>query len=545
MRRYAPDRPIARRMMPIWPARRWAAAVVAAATVSSGVLLGGAANADPAPTPSASPTVSAGPTPDHRNYYVDCSKNVSGDATTGAHAWNSLAAVNRHGAFKPGDRILLRRGTTCTGRVHPSGSGTRKKPILLGAYGSGVRPTINGGGTPNGTATVQLVDVHDWTVQDLHLTNAGSNRSPLTNRSGLLFYNTGVGRLAGLTAQRLRIEKVWSNPGKGSTRAWGGIAALTFGAGRDGFTGMRIQQNQIDHVGRTGIVVYNGESPRSWDTDVRVTGNSVRWVRGDSIIAIGVKGGRIDHNVSAHGADLGACSVKQCGRMGGPTTASAGIWPAFSRNLRIDHNEIYGEHAASGDGEGIDVDQSAQDIVVEHNYAHDNEGGGIMFCGARYVTVRFNILQNNSKTAFTFTCRNKVKDIRIYNNDVYQAASVYAPNVVRTIHGFGGGKIQFLNNLVYTWNDARYAWPSRPRSAGNTFVGTWSATEPTGTQNSHTDPGLRHAGTGGIGLSTLGGYRFRNPGRAPHGVAVPSSVRTDFFGKLVRPKAPLRGAAAR
>jgi hypothetical protein len=64
-------------------------------------------------------------------YYVDCSASSAG---TGSQAgpWNTLTAVNA-AAFGPGDQILFRRGTTCTGQFAPQGSGSAGAPIVADA----------------------------------------------------------------------------------------------------------------------------------------------------------------------------------------------------------------------------------------------------------------------------------------------------------------------------------------------------------------------------------------------------------------------------
>lgn len=473
------------------------------------------------------------------SYYVNCAAKTNGTGTAGS-PWNRTKFVNAHGAYAAGDHILLKRGTTCSGRLDLSGSGVTGSPIVIGAYGSGAKPTINGGGTPNNTGTVQLVNVHDWTVQDLHLTNKTKSKAPTGYRSGLLLVNTGVGRLRGITAQRLSINAVSSNPAHGNSRAYGGISALTFGTKGSGFNGLKILRNALDHVGRTGIIVSNGEYPRSADSKVQISHNSVTWSRGDSIVMLGVKDGRIDHNLSAHGADLWPCP--QCKKVT-PDTADAGVWTAHSLRVRIDHNEIYGEHRLGGDGEGIDVDQSAVQATLEANYVHDNQGGGVLICGAHDSSIRYNIFENNGRAAVVFTCKNPTKNVHIYNNTIYVAASVSADSVVRTKQGFGAKGTQFFNNIVYSFGNSSYRFPGHLVSKDNTFIGHHSKTEPGGVGTSYSYPGLRNPGRGGTGRKTVNGYRLQRTSSTLHGAPVPSSVKTDFFGKKVNPKKPFRGAS--
>ena len=61
------------------------------------------------------------------DYYVDCSATAAGNGTSSA-PWNIVTALNSP-TFGPGERILLRAGTTCTGQVAPKGSGAAGSPI--------------------------------------------------------------------------------------------------------------------------------------------------------------------------------------------------------------------------------------------------------------------------------------------------------------------------------------------------------------------------------------------------------------------------------
>lgn len=478
----------------------------------------------------------------NQSYFVDCSARAGGDGSM-ASPWNSTMSVGLHGAFSPGDQILFKRATSCSGRVAPSGSGLAADPIVLGAYGYGVKPTIRGAGTPDDTGTVTLRNVHDWTVQDLHLTNRTDTRTT-TYRAGLLILNENGGRLPNVTAQRLTVDSVVSNPASGlrGPRAFGGIAVQTSGAGGDGFDNLNIVHNSLDKVGRSGIAVFNNEYPNGFDTDVRIGYDIVRSARGDSIILSGVRGGRIDHSLSANGDDFWPCP--QC-KSKGPETANAGIWTAKADHVRIDHNEVYGEHRLGGDGEGLDVDKFAEHVIVEANYVHDNTGGGILICHAVDTDIRFNILQNNTRAEFVFTTSVPSANIHIYNNDIYVARSIAANSVVRRKKGSGAKGTQFFNNLVFSWGHSVYRWQGKVSSKANTFVGYHSSTEPSGPATSHVDPGLRAPGHGGIGMRSVTGYLLRTTKSAQRGAAIPGSATTDYFGKKVDTKHPYRGASSK
>jgi parallel beta-helix repeat protein len=501
------------------------------AAVSAGLVLGALAGAP----------LSANAAPASAStHYVDCSAKKNGKGTVSS-PWNSVGAVNRHGAYIPGDRILLKRKTTCKGQLSPSGSGIVGKPIVLGAYGTGARPTVAGGGTANNTGAVQIVNQQNWTVQDLHVTNRTKSANTKTYRSGVLLLNSGVGRLVGITVQRVAVDSVSSNPGNGNTRMYGGISALTFGTAKSGFDNLKIMDNTVKNVSRTGIIASNTQYPRSYDRNTRIAGNALSSIRGDGIVLIGAQHGRIDHNSVSGAADLGACA--HCGRYGGPSTASAGIWPSAARYIRVDHNEVARSHRLGGDGEAFDIDRSARNVTLEYNYAHDNQGGGVLLTGARDSVIRFNILENNGQGALTFYGKAPSTNTSFYNNTVYLSRSAKA-KVVRTFGAIKGSKVSFKNNIVYSYGAGGYQWPTKKVStAANTLIGTQGAGRPRDAKTSFAAPGLKSPGKGGNGFSTLKGYKPAHPKSFKRGVAISKTVKTDFFGKKINYKKPPRGAA--
>ncbi len=501
-------------------------AVLAAGLVAGAVLaVPIAASADTAPT----------------KHYVNCSSRTNGDGTTESTAWNTLAAVQAHGGFVPGDQILLKRGTTCKGQLYPTGSGSKGHPIVISSYGSGARPTVAGGGTYNNTGAVQIINQQYWTIQNLHITNRTTSANPKTYRTGLLLQDDNGGRLAGITVQNNVIDSVRSNPGNGNTRMYGGISALTFGTVRSGFDGLRILDNTVSGVSRTGIISSNTQYPKSYDNGVQIAGNHLRSIRGDGIVMIGARNSRIDGNLVVGAGDLGSCS--HCGRLGGPSTASAGIWPSATQNIRIDHNEVSNTYNTGGDGEGFDIDRSAVNTTLEYNYAHDNRGGGVLLTGAKNSVIRFNILQNNGQGALTFYGKAPSTNTRFYNNTVY-ISRASGSKVVRTFGAIRGSNVSFVNNIIYSYGPGTYQWPTRSVStSSNTLIGNQGAGRPWDWRTSYGAPGLRNPGSGRAGVRTLTGYRPVSPSTFRKGVAIPGNVKTDFFGKRINPRTPPRGAA--
>ena len=515
------------------------------ATLGTALVVAATAAAVLAPlAPASSADAATGATTTGAVHYVDCRSTAVGFGTM-AQPWGSLPAVRAHGDFAPGDQILLRRGTTCLGHLLLQGSGTAANPITVGAYGRGAVPFVQGRGTAESTGAVQIADGSNWVVQDLRVSNT-PKRSDHAHRSAVLVENRRSGRLSGIILRRLHIQNVKSHlwAGAGVIPQWsGGIALITTSIEpKAGFDHVRIMDNHVRDVGRSGIVTWNaqGQNQSSWDHDVRIAGNNVRRALGDGILMSGVIDGRIDHNLAADGSNLPKCPISTC--PDSKSTASAGIWPIFSKNLRIDHNEAYGTGWGPGDGEGFDIDASTSSVVFEDNYSHDNEGGGLLLCGSKNVTVRFNIFENNAKSALAFIGTMPATGTKIYNNTIYSSSRSRA-RPVRYFNGPYRTDIAFENNIVFNYGYATWLWPAKPKTAANTLVGLHGSGRPTDKRTSRQQPALRAPGSGGDGRGTLSGYKPVKGSKASTGVAIPRAATTDFFGKRIDPKHPPRGAA--
>lgn len=79
------------------------------------------------------------------DYYVSQSLGADGnDGKSPDKAWKTLARASQ-GKYVPGDKILLRRGDAWQNdELHPKGSGTSEKPIVIASYGTGSRPILDG-----------------------------------------------------------------------------------------------------------------------------------------------------------------------------------------------------------------------------------------------------------------------------------------------------------------------------------------------------------------------------------------------------------------
>jgi parallel beta-helix repeat protein len=139
-------------------------------------------------------------------YFVDSAGGDDALAGTSAEsAWKSFAKVNAT-VFQPGDRILLKAGSTWTAEgdavaseaydyttwsggvgtdvpgadatalLAPKGSGTADHPIVLSSYGEGAAPELNGRGVVNDV--VQLTNQEHWDISNLEISNMTDGFDP-------------------------------------------------------------------------------------------------------------------------------------------------------------------------------------------------------------------------------------------------------------------------------------------------------------------------------------------------------------------------------
>jgi len=78
-------------------------------------------------------------------YYVSPTGNDSNNGTSQSTPWRSLARVQQYSSGAvAGDQVLFQRGATFAGQLSWYGSGTAGSNIIIGAYGTGAMPVING-----------------------------------------------------------------------------------------------------------------------------------------------------------------------------------------------------------------------------------------------------------------------------------------------------------------------------------------------------------------------------------------------------------------
>lgn len=179
-------------------------------------------------------------------YYIDCNTAVVGKGTIRA-PWSNFVEANGI-TLGPGDQLLLRRGSICTGMLKPQGSGMIEGRVVIGAYGEGPLPRIDAMG--ENTAALHLEDMSNILVQDLELSNPGNLQEP--HRGVYLTALDSV--VSNVEIRDLYIHNVTGLVKfSGTGKSGGAIIARPIGGPEAKFDGVLIENNRIEDVGRSGI----------------------------------------------------------------------------------------------------------------------------------------------------------------------------------------------------------------------------------------------------------------------------------------------------
>ncbi|WP_328951039.1 RICIN domain-containing protein [Streptomyces sp. NBC_00184] len=477
------------------------------------------------PTTAAQAAAPAAP----QSFYVDCGAAAAGDGTQ-ATPWNALAQVNSH-TFQPGDSILLRRGSTCTGQtLFPKGSGAAGAPVVVDAYGTGAKPALAGAGQV--TDVVRLADQQYWEVRNLDISNKGAAAA---TRRGIHVTRTdsGTGTYYRLTG--LDVHDVNGNQTKKDDDASAGIFFEVLGnTTPTKFDDVALTGNTVRAVDRYGIHFWTrwmrrpelanancGTTCGAWTPQTRVVirGNTVSDIGGDAIVPHHTEGALLEYN-------------KVDGfREREPAHCAAGLWGWNTQDTLYQFNEVSGGKSTC-DGQGLDLDEGNIRTIYQYNYSHDNEGGFILLCNGGGSTtadniVRYNISQNDGGQLFDMVCA-RTTNTQIHNNTFYLSKPV---EIISNSNGSTAANATFTNNVFHVATDsASYVNAAGLGYDANVFYGAHPAGEPADAHKVTADPKLTAPGTA-TSRTDVDGYRLQAGSSAlANGAVVANAGARDYFG---------------
>jgi hypothetical protein len=462
-----------------------------------------------------------------------------------ATAWKTLTKVNAT-TFHPGDHILFHSGSVWSGQLWPKGSGTQQHPIVIDKYGGDVLPLINGAGLAEDA--VLLKNQEYWEIRSLAITNTGSTP---TARRGVNLVAENSGDLHHLYLEGLNIRDV---NGSEKDKANGGISYHAIGDSKPSrFVDLRIENNHISHVDRSGIFGWSTHWTRSrWYPSLAVVirNNVLDDISGDGIVNVATDGALVEYNVVSRASQRSQ-------------DYNVGIWPWSADNTVIQFNEVYGTHGQH-DAEGFDSDWNSRNTVIQYNYSHDNDGGFLLICnegsqspndsvGNTGTIVRYNISQNDHHRGIKLS--GPVKNTLIYNNTIYVGKGEDVDLILHTDWTGWATDTYLYNNVFYVEGTARVlsygvsgnpdgsyvTAPGAGKSTNNVFDSNVyygvKAADVTAADDAHlltSNPLLVDPGHGSRSRLTVSGYALREKSPAiDSGKMIESSGGGDFLGTPV------------
>lgn len=427
-------------------------------------------------------------------YYVDngVMGNDSNDGLSEISPFKTLERISSL-AKHPRIKVLLKSGCVFTGTLSLNHlKSSDNYPFIVDMYGGNEKPTIDGNGR---TSAVEIYD-DNIRFRNIRITNKKGNRGIyIASQTAGAFKNIeitncrieeinwqGTDKIIGVDPALLDVQAICSDSHFEYTR--GGIiceASTDAATGASWFENLYITGNEIFKVARTGIWVntmwgkrpglgwgYNDyiDDNNGWypARNVVVQGNNINYTGGDGAVLIATRNSYLDHNKAFHTNYLGRSGF-----------SNAGIWPHSCVDFAMQYNEVAYTHRqhGSGDGEGLDVDIANINCLVQYNYVHHNEGGGLLLCNAqseingqkrigdhRGTIVRNNLFYDNGlegNSAF-LTISSAVGETNVYNNTVIVTNRLSNPTFIITADWGNIGKSEnftFRNNLFYATSTVR------------------------------------------------------------------------------------------
>lgn len=433
-------------------------------------------------------------------YYVDAENgNDDNDGTSPETAWKTLAKASSIRQLKEGGSILLKAGCVWNGEqlTVKNAKGSEANPIVIGSYGEGAKPVINGNGagwdadTKEELAAVHIYNSQNIIIENLEITNwdstvNGDYAQSSKLLSGLVVENRDAGELSNVVIRNNKIHDVNGKMAGGAEKAAGGLIVVVTGDGSNHsgkveswYNGLTIEGNEVYDVCHEAIYMesvwasrtlvggtssdtgYQNAGNGEWigSSDVVIENNYVHDVAGDGIVPINTTDALVQYNLIDNSAD------SNWDYSANPNHAA--LWTWDSDNVVFRYNEACNSSEASkgtavgNDSMAFDFDYGVQNCLYEYNYSHDNLGGFLMLCPGPGATVnniaRYNVSVNDglyegAPIIRLGTGKYGSVGVQIYNNTMYwEDNGGYALNLAQDSYWEGSGikDVTLFNNIFF------------------------------------------------------------------------------------------------
>jgi len=496
-----------------------------------------------------------------QTWYVDASNgNDLHEGNSPLTAWRSLENINKV-TFQPGDSILFNAGEKWYGVLSPQGKGNEGSPIIIDRFGSGPRPEIHGQGRER--YTLLLENQEFWEINNLRITNfEDAGLAEPDRKRGIYIKATDMGAVRHIHLFNLEVDSVNSENSSFTSRYYGGIFfEVTGDQVPTYFDDILVDSCYIHDLSRTGISNSSSWAVRTLNTsfgqyigkdnngndrydnwvptkNIIVKRNTLKRIAGNGIIIRVADKPLIEHNY------MDSCGLYISGNA------------AFCFNTDgavFQYNEacytVYNE--GDTDARGIDSDYRTKNTIIQYNYLHHNEFGGVVATGGSgssswletfndRTVIRYNIIADNKDHIVRTSGR--LTNLTFHNNILYTSDNHDLNDMIILFHGDWSGasakNSNYYNNIFY--HQAKnpgfdFGKSQNNLFENNLFFGNRAANEPEDPYKIIGDPLLVSPGT-----DDLNGYRIRQGSPAiDAGKTIPGQPEKDFFGNPIPPSGPV------
>jgi hypothetical protein len=490
-------------------------------------------------------------------YFLDSAEgNDSLSGLSPNEAWRSLEKANQV-IYKPGDSILFKCGGNWTGIFEPGGSGTESVSIVVSAYGSGKKPVINAEGlicqAEEYSASIKLYNQEYWVFRDIHVRNNGpSEEANSLVKYGILIEGRDIGTLHGFSFKGLEISDV---NGTLDSRENGGLCMLisrsvnTADRIPSNFDGVLVDSCVFHNTSRSGFFTVSEWKTRDLQShfgEKTVNGSINEWYPSFNIIVRNSAFEEIGGNgIVIRVAESPLVEHNYFYRCSNLTTGNAS-YPYNCDNALWQYNEacFTAYEAGDPDASGFDSDYFCKNTIIQYNYSHDNEWGGLLITNNGNISrafndgtiVRYNVFQNDNHHSIRVS--GTTTNTFIYNNLIY-IGEEYS-NIDILWHKSWGGfpdKTYYYNNIIYNKapnSNYEFGGSTNNVFSNNLFYGNLAFNEPEDAFKITSDPLLVAPGKGESGFLSLDGYKLQSGSPAiDAGKNMAHGDMQDFYGNQV------------
>lgn len=353
-------------------------------------------------------------------YYVDAiNGSDSNSGQTAVQAFKSIGSLSQI-SLKPGDNILLARGSVFAETLTLTKSGKEGAPITVGAYGTGEPPAFSGNIGIYGTKTAHII------VKDV----------AFVETTGAAIYGNNV--------------KNWviDNVSFSNTGTLSGIGGVFFKTGSN----VSLTNSKFDGVAGDGIFVMNINGLNvSNNSFTRLHGSAADAIQFTDSQNVNVNGNHIDQSTSPDTTKGGVVgnNVQNVVMRGNEIVGGSFGTSMNGQHVLIEDNKFSG-HAKYGWSASILVagNWDLQDYVISHNSFSDSRFG-VSLTGLRNdnvvrndIKITDNVFQNMERSALKI---DKPSTGDFSNNVIVNSEVVIAKNEGAASQNIVGKNLQLTS----------------------------------------------------------------------------------------------------